>query len=1021
MSNSRGSFWRKADFHIHTPLSYLNNEFGQDFDTYVQTMLRKAIETKVNIIGITDYFSIDGYKKLKTEYLEKPEKLKTLFIDEEIRKINSMLILPNIEFRINKIIQINKYKDGEKIGTESGRVNFHIIFSNEVSIKTIEENFLHDIHFIYEADPTEPDKMQRLKIDNLIKLGQRLKNEQPDLKGTDVVVGMNNAVVDDQQVCKLLSENKDFKDKYLIVVPVDEDLSEISWKSQEHLTRKVILQRAQAFFSSNRNTVEFGLGQKHPSLDSFEREFKTLKPCIWGSDAHSFGGLFEPKNKNYCWIKSELTFNGVRQILFEPEDRVYIGEQPALFTKIYAARGNYIDSIEINQIENYSEGKGVWFKNFDLQIGLELTAIIGNKGKGKSAIADIIALLGNAHVPAKDFSFLNASKFCQKGFAENFIGRLKWFDKNENTKLLNEGVDFTDVSRVKYIPQTYLEKLCNDENSGFKDEINKVVFSRLEESDKLGKQSFEELEEYLTNLVNQEIAIILTKIDSINKSILQLNNRQKKEYVLSIENNKKLKEQEMDIHEQEKEKIIVVQNPENDPNISKEQKELFNSATKLEEDIRIIENQILAEHNKLRLLKIELSEHKNFLSSIENLENSLNEWLSGHDDYFQKYKLVATTIFSYKSDKATINRLIRETEQKIAASENTLSAKTISTETGVELGLTSKLTHLTNMKLKIEYDLNKPLKEYQDYLLKEREWNTRAKEIIGDELTENTLKYYEAELTYVKNQLPIDINEKLDQRKKLIQEVYNRKKHIQGIYDKMKQAISNILMEFAIEQNISIETSFKIDRLFFSKFFDFVNRYGDFYQNGDDYLSNLVNNQDFNSEEDVQRFLKSLEDSNIRFKEGRELDFHNYIYSLGYLNPEYELRLNGKSLNQLSPGEKGGLLLVFYLVLDKDDKPLIIDQPEDNLDNQSVAEILVPYIKKAKKRRQIIMVTHNPNLAIVADAEQVIYMNIDKEDNYAVSFDSGGIENAVMNKHIVNILEGRMKAFENRRVKYTKM
>lgn len=64
------------------------------------------------------------------------------------------------------------------------------------------------------------------------------------------------------------------------------------------------------------------------------------------------------------------------------------------------------------------------------------------------------------------------------------------------------------------------------------------------------------------------------------------------------------------------------------------------------------------------------------------------------------------------------------------------------------------------------------------------------------------------------------------------------------------------------------------------------------------------------------------------------------------------------------------------------------------------------------------MVTHNPNLAIVADAEQIVYMNIDKENDYKVSCESGGIENLVINNHIVNILEGKMKAFDNRRVKY---
>ena len=61
---------------------------------------------------------------------------------------------------------------------------------------------------------------------------------------------------------------------------------------------------------------------------------------------------------------------------------------------------------------------------------------------------------------------------------------------------------------------------------------------------------------------------------------------------------------------------------------------------------------------------------------------------------------------------------------------------------------------------------------------------------------------------------------------------------------------------------------------------------------------------------------------------------------------------------------------------------------------------------------------NNPNLAIVADAEQIIYMNIDKETDYKVTCNTGGIENSVINNHIVDILEGKMKAFNNRRIKY---
>lgn len=85
-----------------------------------------------------------------------------------------------------------------------------------------------------------------------------------------------------------------------------------------------------------------------------------------------------------------------------------------------------------------------------------------------------------------------------------------------------------------------------------------------------------------------------------------------------------------------------------------------------------------------------------------------------------------------------------------------------------------------------------------------------------------------------------------------------------------------------------------------------------------------------------------------------------------------------QEIGQLSPGERGLLLLIFYLLVDKEDMPIIIDQPEENLDNQTIFKVLVKCIKAAKERRQVIMVTHNPNLAVVCDAEQIIHASHNK-------------------------------------------
>ena len=117
-------------------------------------------------------------------------------------------------------------------------------------------------------------------------------------------------------------------------------------------------------------------------------------------------------------------------------------------------------------------------------------------------------------------------------------------------------------------------------------------------------------------------------------------------------------------------------------------------------------------------------------------------------------------------------------------------------------------------------------------------------------------------------------------------------------------------------------------------------------------------------------------------------------------------------------GEKGLLLLIFYLLIDKEECPLIIDQPEENLDNDTITKILVPCINEARARRQIIMATHNPNLAVVCDAEQIIYCEIDKANKNKVTYESGSLENENINRKVTDILEGTMKAFRIRDTRY---
>ena len=228
-----------------------------------------------------------------------------------------------------------------------------------------------------------------------------------------------------------------------------------------------------------------------------------------------------------------------------------------------------------------------------------------------------------------------------------------------------------------------------------------------------------------------------------------------------------------------------------------------------------------------------------------------------------------------------------------------------------------------------------------------------------------------------------------------------------------------------------------VDTGFEESFFEYINRgvAGSFcgVEEGHKMLAEIFQRQDFDTESGIESFLQEIDEALCKDKrsggkpvkvveqmrKGKSvLELYDMIFSLDYLKPRYSLRMGDKELGELSPGERGTLLLIFYLLVDKDDIPLIIDQPEENLDNQTVYELLVPCMKEAKERRQIVIVTHNPNLAVVCDAEQVICANLNKKDDYRMTYISGSIENPAINKAVVDILEGTMPAFDNRDSKY---
>jgi ATPase subunit of ABC transporter with duplicated ATPase domains len=146
--------------------------------------------------------------------------------------------------------------------------------------------------------------------------------------------------------------------------------------------------------------------------------------------------------------------------------------------------------------------------------------------------------------------------------------------------------------------------------------------------------------------------------------------------------------------------------------------------------------------------------------------------------------------------------------------------------------------------------------------------------------------------------------------------------------------------------------------------------------------------------------------------------FAQWLYSTEHISIRYGINYDGVDIQRLSPGTRGIVLLLLYLALDNtDNRPLVIDQPEENLDPKSVYEELVNLFIEAKSRRQVVIVTHNANLVVNTDADQVIIANSGPNPNGAlpqISYQTGGLENIEIRKAVCDILEGGEDAFRER-------
>jgi ABC-type lipoprotein export system ATPase subunit len=1023
-----GSVWRKWDLHLHAPGTTKNDQYhttaGDPLDAYCD----RLEVSDVAAFGITDYFSADSYFTVTKRFKEKyPDSRKVLF--------------PNIELCTSDVVN-----------AASEEVNLHIVFNP--FDKDFENSIKRFLQYL-DTNKTQGVASKRVKASDL--------NSETDFQEATTTRDFIKQALDDTFGAKA-----DISEYVLILAVANNDgiRAKRGVKRKELITDEVD-KFSHAFFGNSNNTEYF------LKADRLEDGSKAdPKPVISGSDAHSFedldawlgkvvlkGGI---RQKEPTWIKGDLTFEGLKQIIFEPAHRVFIGEEPQVEIRVRENPRRYISTVLIGQVAGYDGRHGVWFKDEEIGLNKELVAIIGNKGNGKSALTDIIGILGNSHNQRYEregrieelFSFLNKDKFLRAGCASQFAAELRWHAGAPDRSALDRQTDTNVPENVEYLPQKYLEKICaNIEDDEFRHKLNEVIFEYVGDDKRYGTTTLEDLITYLTDQTSVDIAAAKGVLHEANLKVVSLEKKLAPDYKKELAQKLKLKSDDVAAH--------VAARPAAVPKPSAGGEEAVRSAAeirRIEQGIEKLDQQIRDSQTESTSLTRVSEDLRQARQTIERQVNALTALDKKYDELLTAEGISFGDLVEVKVSYAKLDNVIQKKEARLrelaellrdSGHIEALGLGPDQTKAARAKSLSCQKTALEDQRKEITDKLDKPNRDYQTYLVAEAHWQARRNALEGDADTpaSDTLNWLKQEIDSVETKYPEQLRVTREDRITASKAVLSKKNNLIGFYDSVKRSIDDEIKMYGAdlgEYNISIEASLKFDQQFYETFFAQINQQvkGSFHgvEDGRGILRKIVDPvRNWEAEDEVFKTLAIVDEylhndhregqgtDTIRdiFKQMRgqksPIELYDYLFGFDYLEAKYDLKIDGKDLRELSPGERGGLLLIFYLMLDRREIPLVIDQPEDNLDNKSVYEVLVTFLKKAKQRRQIIMVTHNPNLAVVADAEQIIHVSIDKKNKINdFDFRSGAIENPVINKAVVDILEGTLPAFDNRRLKYRK-
>lgn len=927
VSGQRGSIWRKWDLHVHVPHTRLNNQYAKvDGEVDLDRFCRVIHESTVSAIGLTDYFSLEGFFKVRDRYTE--------LLDEGKLAGEPTVLFPNLELRLP-----------ESVNTSAELVDFHLIFPPSLRQEDAEE-FLADLKTEITDDKGKPVSCSNLAEDQFLTATVTRSAIREAIDGT-------------------FGRDADRFDHVILIAPVNGNgvRADIG-NHRKRLISDEIDKFSDGFFGNQSSLDHFLSDQRYDYPD----QSSAPKPVFAGSDCHSFDELETylgkevrgtSNDKNITWIKAELTFAGLQQAFIEPAERVRMQSAEPDRKDPYM----YISSVQFEGTNAFPD---------EILFNPNLNAIIGSRSSGKSALLAHIA-----HAVDADYA---EKQQVASGIAEADLGPAAgylWSRMGDLRCTVTWGNGIAKEGKVIYIPQNSLFSISTRP----KEITNRIKPAVFHANPELHGTYTGALENMKT--INSRISGLID--DWFDIDILESDFAQQ---LKELGDKKAVKALIAELEDE----VTAIQK---ESNLTEEESEEYDSLA-----------QILSGHESAKRESSEAQQKLAKYVAIKEEEVHPSELVSVEIDATPESGLMPETT---RDEYDTLLHNIKR-DALARVSQFVVDAWRMSSQNMSEADTSIRELHLENADLISKHNKAQGLALPLERLDKQRDILRRI------ETVEAELASKGANKLRVANSISDLIGERAETAHELVQHFNASAEGFDGInFVAEIGMVPEYLQTLARDFNRQSESPYMTpDRQ--SVDLDFVRR------NCSQFLTDLASGK--------QRLKKSGTPKQIAHLLLEATEEIRFVAEMD------EDRIGGFERSSMTPGKQALFALRLILGESDDAWPLLLDQPEDDLDSRSIYDVIVEELKVRKRERQIIMVTHDANLVIGADAEAVVVANRHGSDHpnaNGQTFDylTGALENshrrnteacaldrAGIREHACDILDGGEDAFQKRKRKY---